>query len=301
LASELKATFNAEPEVNQCSQYMWFLKNQWVLDTALTPTMRQLQRAIDQSAENDARVLEYAGIPGATGSNSLIQEVEHRRGIFATWPEHKLTCIRFCIKMFAKSLFPYDDPLWVYFGFCACPPGSKLDNDNPQEFLMGALYTCLMNFCSFEELCDAYNTSSLAQLFLSHNLEPFELFPHMADVLEGSPHRFKSIWYLKQAIVRNRFEVPPKEVTSLAVDYGFVNCKENAETMELKQAYRSYLLEKAGDPLDLHDAAMEGRLFRHVGARVKLSKKMKRLMKNPHSALDATDAPDVSASSLVLR
>lgn len=66
------------------------------------------------------------------------------------------------------------------------------------------------------------------------------------------------------------------------MDYGFSNCKTEEENVELKDVYRTFFDLRDADPIKLHEAAIEGRLFEYVGGLVKLKKKFRRLMKNPY-------------------
>jgi len=92
-------------------------------------------------------------------------------------------------------------------------------------------------------------------------------------------HR-KSVWYLKQFVISE--DDTAGLVPAVGVDYGFWNCKSQEDKQDLKKVYRQFFSHRDTNPVDLHNAAIQGNLFEYVGKFVKLRKKFKKLMVNPY-------------------
>jgi len=94
----------------------------------------------------------------------------------------------------------------------------------------------------------------------------------------------KSVWDLKQFVVADMPDSDP--VPSVSVDYGFFNCRNEEEAAQLKEVYKKFFEEGSnGDPLKLHEACLQGKIYDYVRTTVKLKGKDKiplfrRLMKN---------------------
>jgi len=68
---------------------------------------------------------------------------------------------------------------------------------------------------------------------------------------------------------------------AVRVDYGFWNCKSQDDERDMEEVYKIYFHPDT-NPVDLHNAAIQGNLFEYVGKFVKLQKKLKKLMVNPY-------------------
>jgi hypothetical protein len=264
LVQEIKATFEKVPEGNRGGYYPWFLENQYLLDRTLpNPDGDDLKMAMLM------RGWRFIGRP----ASSSLQQIEAAR---SAWPEHKQRCFSFYCTLLSGWCPSVDMDVWVTLGFCTC--SERFEGD------LRATYHALMDKCTFNEFCDAYNTSSLIALFDSKGLKTRLLqFPRLEEFLRGSPHFFESVWYLKQFVSLEE----EKATISVEVDYGFINCKTVQERLALKEVYKEvlvggFLQEGYGDPMHLHDACVGGRLFEYVGGLVDLKKKFSRLMKNPY-------------------
>ncbi|PCH40898.1 hypothetical protein WOLCODRAFT_117892 [Wolfiporia cocos MD-104 SS10] len=151
---------------------------------------------------------------------------------------------------------------------------------------LGALYRQLLDRCTFEEFCVAFEASSIIALFDHHGLKPQrENFHNLEDVLSGSPHVNKSVWDLKQFVMNKDMRLIP----SVNVDYGFMNCRTPDEYTELKALYKQlFELEHktSFDPVELHNAAIRGKIFEYASGVLKFKKGQKklytRLMRNPY-------------------
>ena len=149
---------------------------------------------------------------------------------------------------------------------------------------LGIAYRTLVTSCLFEEFYQAYDSCSLVQLFSSKNinLEKFSL--HLADFLANAPLMNKSVWNLKQFVVADEQDSVP--VPSIKVDYGFINCRNEEEEVQLKEVYKNIFKEDSNaDPLKMHEACLQGKIYDYVTTTLKLKEKdqgplFRRLMKN---------------------
>ena len=142
------------------------------------------------------------------------------------------------------------------------------------EVALAQAYRTIINDVSFDKFHRAYETSSLFPLVEKHG-DHVPYARHLKDVLSGSPFEFKSVWYLKQAVMASSSK--STIIPSLTVDYGFINCADKVEEEQLKQVYAKYFSD-GGDPLVLHDAAMAGSLYQCLRvAKVDMGKKDKKL------------------------
>jgi hypothetical protein len=66
------------------------------------------------------------------------------------------------------------------------------------------------------------------------------------------------------------------------VDYGFYNCETLKEKLDLRKA----LLAQA-DPLELHQACMQGQIFEFAKSHITLETRFKRLMKNIYPLVES--------------
>lgn len=257
LVQEIQSRLDVIPE----DLASWFMMNQYVFNHSLfsevSPADVILQPAFD-----------YAGIPRSTTK-------DERSAIFATWPEKKTSCMMACVTILSLRSPHTCDTIWIHLGYIACP-------DKVLEEKLTYLYNKLLGSCSFEQFWQAYNTQSIVALFDKCGYEAErKLFPHLEEVL-GVEYldELKSVWLLKFWI--NSAHMGIENLIPVMVDYGFANCTTEQQRQELKAVYQVYFTEKNGDPIALHNATMQGRLFRHFENIIKLSKKFKRLMKNPH-------------------
>ncbi|KIJ38740.1 hypothetical protein M422DRAFT_210774, partial [Sphaerobolus stellatus SS14] len=171
--------------------------------------------------------------------------------------------------------------MWIEFGFC-------IFRHEEEEMRFGGLYINLLRICSFEEVHEAYRSRTLFTLLVSKGLEPElrRLWPWKADQEIRRLQAFlaeefrRSVWDLKHFVLYG--DEKYEGIPAIYVDYGFMNCKSQEETQELKDVYKTYLLKGDTDPVDLHNAAIKGKIFEHVAKFVKLRKRFKKLMVNPY-------------------
>ncbi|KAJ7653733.1 hypothetical protein DFH06DRAFT_1417347 [Mycena polygramma] len=169
---------------------------------------------------------------------------------------------------------------WIPFGFCAC-------HDEDEERFLMTTYQILVERSSYEEFFTAYNTSSITELLDAKGLRARRMaLPYLEDVLSGSPHSFKSVWYLKQH-VQDLNTVHSDMQLSVETDYGFMNCTSEEEYQDLRALYTTIFERLDANPLKLHEACVSGSLFDYVAGCIpelkkkkNKAKKLKRLLRN---------------------
>ena len=274
LIQEIKKVFEEVPPQSRGRYYSWFLEHQDLLDPSLEYSTKDIE---DFGLKLIMRAWRHIGgrpLPNSTALNDI--NIER-----ATWPKHKQDCFNLC-ELLLSHLQP--DPslrLWLSFGFCAI-------QDQYQEFYLGIAYRMLVKRCSFEEFYQAYDSCSLVQLFRSKNINLERFGLHFADFLANTPQMNKSVWNLKQFVVADDPDGDP--VPSVKVDYGFFNCRNEKEVLQLKGIYKKVFENSNGDPLKLHEACLQGKIYDYVRTTLKLKKKdqgplFRRLLKNPYPLL----------------
>ncbi|KDN44311.1 hypothetical protein RSAG8_05575, partial [Rhizoctonia solani AG-8 WAC10335] len=159
------------------------------------------------------------------------------------WPEEKHRCFKF-IQLLLRA-------------------GFQLSPDRPETV-------------TFDQFYNAYNKSSLPALFSTHGLPITN--PLVLDVLGDVPRQTKSVWNLKQFALGyyQQLTIP------VSVDYGFSNCGDEETIYSLQQVYRKIFVEANANPLKLHEACLQGKLFEHAKQLTRVDPKFAPLMKNIH-------------------
>ena len=275
LIQEIKNVFERNPPANRGQYYPWFLEHQDILDPSQEPSTKVME---DFRLEALTRAWRHIGgrtLPNSTALNDINIEK-------ATWPKHKQECFDLYVLVLA-DLHP--DPslrTWLSFGFCTT-------QNQYDEMQLGIAYRTLVMKCSFEEFYQAYDSCSLIRLFNSKNINLKQCGLHLADVLANSPHGNKSVWDLKQFVVADDPDNVP--IPSVRVDYGFFNCRNKVEEVQLKEIYKKVFDSEDsndGDPLKLHEACIQGKTYDYVRKTLKLKGKdesrlfCRRVMNNPY-------------------
>ena len=280
LIQEIKKVFEEIPPQFRGGYYPWFLEHQDLLDPSQEPSTKVIEDFCLEAVMRAWRHIGGRPLPSSTALNDINTEK-------ATWPEHKQDCFDLCTLLLSDSHPNPSLRIWLSFGFCT----TKNQYD---EMLLGVAYRRLVMRCSFEEFYQAYDSCSLIQLFSSNNINL-----HLTDFLTNSPRMNKSVWNLKQFVVADEPDSVP--VPSVKVDYGFFNCRNKEEEVQLKEIYKTFFDDEShdGDPLKLHEACIQGKTYDYVRKTLKLRKDrrplFRRLMKNPYPL---PPSPDATISSL---
>lgn len=273
LLAEIKAAYDDIPPPARGEYYSWFLEHQSVLlefDETETADVGIDQAMVSMVEGMERRAWKAMG-KSPTASIATI------RSYALNLPMDQQACFQLWMLILSFSHPNPAMPLYLSFGFCICPTESE-------ETLLAHAYRLLIVACTFDEFGEAYSSRTLVRLFQAKNIPMHGVRSDwLADVLgRGS---IKTVWRLKQFIASDGQETLMRSAT---VDYGFRNCLDNDELGgQLAGLYKMFFEMSDADPLKLHAACVQGRLFRFFtdDMRMKLpgSRKLfKRLLKNPY-------------------
>jgi hypothetical protein len=278
-----------DPILRACS--LWVVKNQHVFD-ATSPCLdkkaivleglRRAWRQIGLEDASDQTILETASTKWSKAQSEAF--VLYASVLLGVTPSGGI------------------NDIWIDFGFCACP------NASSEEYLL-KVYRVLMESCSFEEFCRAFESRQLLELlqkyvwnkdarrksrsssgddveeleFVLHEPKIYdpnyhrETIPHLASVLERGSAHCDAVWRLKQFVLSDE-SLP---WSSVITQYGFFNCRNTRQRFELKEVYKKLLIgSRAIDPMDLQSASKWNEIFKFACNVIPLPAKFKKLMRN---------------------
>lgn len=264
LIEEVHKAYGRFSEDSRGPYYAWFLKNQHVLSTKPLNESTMTQNMADW-LPNTWRFI--GGSP--TASYQTITDAR------SNMSHDRQLCFGFYLMTLHGWRPPLANSLHLRMGFLAV----HHEDDGSH---LSALYRQLINHCSFDEFCAAYISGALPSLFAEHGIvldDPFVL-----DLLASSVSN-KSVWNLKLYVIQPK-SANARLIPSVAADYGFMYCQNEKDMEDLKQVYKQVLLRPGADPLALHQAAIQGKIFEHVRRLVTLKPKERfaRLMWNIYSS-----------------
>ena len=274
LVEGIKTAFEALPPNNRGGYYPWFLEHQYLLDGSPLD-----EDDVARKTEERASTMLREGWVATGGSpNDTRQQIEAK---LAALPEERRACHHFYAMIFSHSHPSPSLKAWLQFGFVAA-------DSTGQEISFGQKYAELLQLCTFEEFCAAYETSSIPALFDRYGVHLWDS-ARFRDVMAGTPRVNKSVWNLKQYIdelvaLQPGEDLPPL-IPSVICDYGYMNCKTPAERKLLDDMYMQLFQKRGMDPVTLHEACIKGRLVEFTKGFVKLAPstaKYTRLLKNPY-------------------
>lgn len=124
---------------------------------------------------------------------------------------------------------------------------------------------------SFNEFHGAYKTGRLFDLFGQKNVViqlDASRGPPLQDILACMPdvEKLKTVWNVQQSLADVAGAIQPLTSVPMpmnaGVDYGYENCEGSTEYEgKLSSLYRGFFACGQADPLKLHAACMQGRLF----------------------------------------
>ncbi|KAF9444124.1 hypothetical protein P691DRAFT_778468 [Macrolepiota fuliginosa MF-IS2] len=273
LVENIKREFESIPEAARGAYFPWFLQNEHVVSGARA---EEAQRKFKSEADEWSRRAWCFIGRSPTASMDDIRQYQKS----ASREEKD------CFFLYTNLLSGYHpspaQDLWIYFGFCAC-------NSQEAEMELARLYKMLINRCTFNQFLKAYTSYSLVSLFKDKEVNITD--PLIIDVLSGigGTHGWKSVWRLKQYIELKSIHGPDdttiKPTPSIRVDYGLFNCRTSEEHKLLLDLYKGFFaLGRGVNPLQLHQACIEGRLFMYfaqeLSFKIKPRKTYERLLKN---------------------
>ncbi|KAM0161986.1 hypothetical protein ACHAPG_002003 [Botrytis cinerea] len=278
LIANIKKYFYQIDEAYRGGYFPWFLGNLHILERPLT--QQESTQNILATFYDQAQIY-------------LDKEDQHKQPIQLE-PEAKMLCY----ELLAMALhMACPNPIqknWYNFGFCTC-------DDEQQEGALGGLYNRLLLgnklfddlrgnsqhmvygtaplTATFTEFWHAYESGTLIKLMDSKGLkETRSRFGFLEQFLSVPPSGSQpSIWSLKQFVaIDNPAEFLPSR--TLEVDYGFINCQTFEEICILLEIYKRLL--KVANPLALHEACLDGRLFEFANWFHDMDESHRRLMRN---------------------
>lgn len=262
------------PRESDNDHLSWFLENPDVVD-GMSVREYELQWMLPYE-QSMRRTFGFIGLSETLPADDMIQYNN-------SLPTHKQECLMFYSILLMKALLNPSNLTWVKFGFASCRRSS--------ESVLVEMFTMLIHSCTFDEFCAAYESGSLLLLMIKacgiHIVDPY-----IATFLTETPEPVRSVWWLHQYIenvVTGGHESNPSFMPMnpiILTDYGFMNCKTPEDHRLLIDLYKSFFADMDSDPLALHDACMEGRLFRYFTddqkCQLRQKKKYRRLLLNPH-------------------
>ncbi|KAH0443774.1 hypothetical protein CcaCcLH18_00600 [Colletotrichum camelliae] len=161
-----------------------------------------------------------------------------KRQAFVFWTEMKL------------GLIPnVDEDNWIDLGFCTAPNWQGL-------LYLRRAYRKLLHETCLEEFWSAMTHSTIPLLFGKHGLsDKIAGLRNFKGLMKSVGKSYESVWQLKRYA---QWE-GAGPVSSVAVDYGFMNCKTPRQRQRLRQLYANYFT-KGKDEMELHQACIRGDL-----------------------------------------
>lgn len=292
LVEGIKQTFRPIPPSLRGVHYRWFLDHQYVVDGTPADEDAVTHQGLLLVHSRLRAAWLYAGGSSSDTHDTIIDGITK----LAQKSEPKMNCFLFVSFVLADNPPGPDGTMWLSFGLVA--------GKHRERFWR---YAELLNLCTFEELCEAYETSSIPALFARHGISglDYDCDRRFDDVMSGSPTTFKSVWHLKKYVHEVDGGTPTGEDPCLAqcaiCDYGYGNCKKTEEWKLLDALYKQLFAKDDMDLLALHAACLRGELLQFAKEFVKLSPRTAtyaRLLKNGHPLPDCEESRYVLLSLL---
>lgn len=260
LVKHIKEAFETLSENNRGGYYPWFLKNQWILDDSPEPDTHTAQ-GIAERMKN--KLWDFLG--------------QERKAHSSTWPRERKVCASLYRLLLSEFHPPPSTPKeYITFGFCVA-------RDMYIEMSIARLYKALIRRCSFEEFCDAYESSSLIAFMESKGITDRRSLPRHFEHIMQSRVSHESVWDLKQFIYGGEMV---ELIPSVTCDYGFMQCRSPEDLTALTTVYKVAFDHKDFDEMELHSHCIQGKTLEYVSRFQRLTKKDKKrfghLMKNPY-------------------
>jgi hypothetical protein len=274
LVTNIIRVHNEQTSITGGAYFPWFLQNTHILE--------------DQQDSND-----NDGVPRfIEKAQTFLEPADQKRN----WRKLKPAAKQYSFEILLMSLMGArprpEQETWMKFGFCAC-------RNEDEENRLGGIYVSLLTDqqpgylgpqhlrarpCTFTEFWRAYESGGLVQLMedrIRNGFANIRELPLVREYLSRPPSDMNlSVWSLKQFLEINEYtKYPPVE--PVKVDYGFLNCQGLEEICVLGEIYKRLL--RVANPLELHEACLENRLFELAGKFHRMDDEHRRLMSNEYS------------------
>jgi hypothetical protein len=142
-----------------------------------------------------------------------------------------------------------DEDNWISLGFCTAA-------DPESEQRLASAYGSLVERCPFDEFWNAMVESRMVELFRRYGLADRILhMRNFKDFMVIVKKWHQSVWELKRYTRMNVTD----PFRAVVVDYGFINCEDARQRMQLRGIYQEYF-ERGEDEMRLHEACVAGKL-----------------------------------------
>jgi hypothetical protein len=183
------------------------------------------------------------------GQRELLSPDEKTVPIVELQPLEKRKAVVFYAKIRNGFMSDVDEDNWISLGFC-----TAADPESEQRLVFA--YGSLVERCQFDEFWNVMVESRMVELFREYGLA--DRISHMRnfkDFVAIVKKWLQSVWELKR-FTRMNVANPFRAVV---VDYGFMNCEDARERMQLRSIYQEYI-EQGEDEMRLHESCVAGNL-----------------------------------------
>ncbi|USP76856.1 uncharacterized protein yc1106_04130 [Curvularia clavata] len=179
----------------------------------------------------------------------LLSPEERKLPIAELQPPEKRQALIFYVQALSGFMPHADEDNWISLGLCTFADHQSL------EQLVSA-YRLLIKRCSFDEFWNAMKDSEMVELFTKYKLVDRILrIRNFSDLMSIVKKRHQSVWELKRFTLVSA--VNP--MRAIVVDYGFKNCEDAIERVQLREIYHEYF-QRGEDEMKLHEACIAGKL-----------------------------------------
>ncbi|KIY66139.1 hypothetical protein CYLTODRAFT_491720 [Cylindrobasidium torrendii FP15055 ss-10] len=245
LVTKIRETYELDldfDEANPSHAYTWFLKNLYVFDTSILPTVMSTPAA--------KHIADATGLPFDVGNVDI-----------SGWSLRKKIATQvYTVAWVGAPIVPGHSG-FVEFGYVA---GSSMEDYQK----IGRAYTKLIKEkgCTWEFFSEAHERGRMLELLQTSGLVP-NGFKHFALVLSQKDGEHAGVWRLKEYL-QVAGGSAPQRYPEVMEDYGFVNCQNDTEKGALLDVYTAMLMPRSAamigrplvDELELHNACMKGEL-----------------------------------------
>ena len=278
LVKMIIATFSKIPQNKRGGYYPWFLEHQYVLDG--TMTYEEAQEDLVKTYDAEARL-------------HLSPSDRRKRREDLEPPSKRSAFLLLIMTLQGGYPHPAESGPYYDFGFCTC-------TNRNEESSLGGLYEELLigdklhtfwtqhltnlrprhrETCTFDEFWRAYDAGKLIELLDKKGFkEDRKVFKHLDSFLNCPPNGpHPSVWLLQTYLNEKDKEEAPRPIL---MDYGFIECDNYFDTMELKEIYRKLL--ECADHLELHQACIQGKLWSFANRHIRVDSRFEKIMWNPY-------------------
>ncbi|OIW30057.1 hypothetical protein CONLIGDRAFT_644082 [Coniochaeta ligniaria NRRL 30616] len=179
----------------------------------------------------------------------LLNSDERKSPFTEVQPPEKRQAFLFFVQIRNGFKPDVDEDNWISLGFCTAP-------DAVSEDRLCSAYNSLVGRCTFDEFWSSMAESGILELFSKYGLADRILhMRNFKNFMAIVKKWHQSVWELKR-FTRMNVSDPFRAVV---VDYGFMNCKDARQRMQLRGMYQEYF-KRGEDEMRLHEACVAGKL-----------------------------------------